>query len=453
MVLPSGREKEVTEVVRNTYTLINTIKKMYPVVNFFKDRYYPDGRVYYSEEALIETKEGGRKAAPFVSPVVNGIVMESEGYRTDRVNAPYIIPKKVIMAKDLEKKAFGEDPNSGRSPDERENELEAEYMDELRKSIYRRHEAMCTELTMTGKVIMKHYSNAEDAARDRNYETMCLKFYDDKFENEYVIDGDFTTMSAKEKLATLYDIVGILRRRGIKATDLVMTADVSRMLMTDEKFLDYYDKQKVNTGKIDQKELPEGVVCNGDINILGVTLTMFTYDEEYQETTGEIKEFLPKGTIAFLHPGMGVTSYAQVTFVKGEHFNSFAEKIVPRLVTSEENNQIELQMFSRPVMYPLDRKGWIVANIYQSVSAGDRDDEDADALEDTDTSEGTDDAGEGSSTDGVTLLTEDEINAMTTKAAVIEYGESIGMTGLSDSDYLADLKAAVISYQEEVYGE
>ena len=49
----------------------------------------------------------------------------------------------------------------------------------------------------------------------------------------------------------------------------------------------------------------------------------------------------------------------------------------------------------------------------------------------------------------VLYKTTEEINAMTTKASVIEYAESIGLTGLSDSSKLDELKTAVINYQEE----
>jgi hypothetical protein len=63
-------------MVVKTTTLIDAVKKMYPVSQFFKDRYFPDGRSFYSEKALIETKKGNKKVAPFVIPVVGGIVMD-----------------------------------------------------------------------------------------------------------------------------------------------------------------------------------------------------------------------------------------------------------------------------------------------------------------------------------------------------------------------------------------
>lgn len=429
-------------MVTETYKLINAIKKMYPVVQFFKNRYFPDGKVYYSEKALIETKKKGRAIAPFVIPVVGGIALESEGYRAMEIEAPYIAPKKVITAAELEKKAFGEPPESGRTPAQRENELEAEYMDDLRKSVSRRHELMCTELLLTGKVLMKHYANGDDAAKGVNYDLKYLQFYDKEFTNRYTFKSSFKDMSASLKIQEFYKMASELRKRGIRATDIVMASDVSMLLMSDENFLKFYDIAKVDFGDIKQTELPEGVVCNGRININGVVMTMFTYDEAYEDLDGQEKAFIPAGTILFLQPGMGETVYAQVTFFSGGSFKSYAEKIVPRFVGSEKENTAEVQVFSRPVPYPYDWEGWLVANINDVPETG------------------TGGSGQLAAKAGVpesqaaspALKTSDEINAMTKKADVTGYAESIGLSGLNAEQSLNDLKAAVLNYQEENYG-
>lgn len=459
-------------MVTNTYTLIGAVKQMHPVRTFFKDRYFPDGRVFYASKALIETKKDGRKVAPFVSPVVNGIVMDSEGYRTDEVSAPIIAPKMRVTSEALEAKAFGEDPNSDRSAEMRENELEAEYIYEMRSSIYRRHELMCSDIITTGGTVMKHYASAEDAANDRNAEVLHLRFYDDVFENKYVIDGDFQTMAAQEKMLLLYDITAELRRRGVHCTDLVMTSDVSKILMTDKGFLEYFNLMDVVTGKIDQIETPAGVVCNGTINAGGTKLTLFTYDEEFEDVDGQTKSFLPKGTMAFLHPGMGTTVYAAVNFVNNGHFESHAEKIVPRCVSSELNNVIELHTYSRPVPYPLDVNGWMVTNIYEN--SGNEPEGHMDFVDPTDPYEffeslsddpenpenpdDTPDPEDPGNPDGISdpepnLKTEEEINKLTSKASVIEYAASIGLAGLTTDSSLVDLKTAVINYQQENYSD
>lgn len=429
-------------MIRETYKLIEAIKKMYPVSQFFKNRYFPDGGNYFSEKVLIESKKKGRNIAPFVVPVVGGIAMEDQGYRAEYIDAPWIAPKMAITAADLEKKAFGESPESGRTPAQRENEIEAEHMDDLRKSVFRRHEQMCTELLLTGQILMKHFATADDAAKGSNYELKYLRHFDGEFKNRYKFAGKkFAEMTASEKIKEFYKMAAVLRARGIRATDIVMTGDVSMMLMSDKDFLDFYDKARVEFGDIKQTELPDGVACNGRININGVVMTMFTYDEIYEDLDGEEKEFLPKGTIMMLKPAIGKTVYAQVTFYSnGSGFNSYAEKIVPRLVGNEQNNAAEVQVFSRPVMYPLDRDSWLVANIYdEPVSQSEADNS-------IDTSEPATAAGSA-------LKTEAQIMAMTKKADVIAYAESIGLSGLDAEMKLDELKNEVLNYQEETYDE
>ncbi|OKZ79661.1 MAG: hypothetical protein BHW08_09285 [Clostridium sp. CAG:12237_41] len=428
-------------MIRETYKLVKTVKKMYPVVQFLKDRYFPDGPVYYSEKALIEFKKKGRKIAPFVIPLVNGIVMEKDGYRTDIVDAPYIAPKRVITAKELEQKAFGESPESGRSPEQRENELESEFIDDNRISILRRHEKMCADILLTGQVIMKHYATAEDAAKGENYDFKYLRFYEGEFKNKYKFTKKFKDMTTSEKIQEFYKMATVLRKRGVRATDIVMTSDVSMLLMSDKDFLEFYNKAKVNIGEINPTELPDGVVSNGSININGVVMTLFTYDEIYEDLDGEEKAILPAGTIAFLQPNMGTTVYAQVTFYTKDGFKSYAEKIVPRLVGDEKSNMAEVQAFSRPVMYPNDMDGWLVANIY---------DETASTQTEADNSV---DTHEPPKVDAGTLKTEAEITAMTKKAELIAYATSIGLSGLDNSMKLDELQDAILNYQEEIYGE
>ena len=188
-------------MVVETQTLINTVKKMYPVAKFFKDRYFPDGRTFYSEKALIEMKKGTRKIAPFVVPVVNGIPMESEGYSAYEVKAPYIALKMPITPEELQKKAFGESIESNRKPEDREKELEAEHMDDMRRAIYNRQELMCTEIITTGQIVMKHYSTAEDAAKGTNYKQMLLRFYSkEEFKNKYKFVKKWGEMTTSEKI-------------------------------------------------------------------------------------------------------------------------------------------------------------------------------------------------------------------------------------------------------------
>lgn len=425
-------------MVIQTVKLIDTIKKMYPVAQFFKDRYFPDAGCFYSEKALIEMKRGNRKVAPFVAPVANGIVIEKKGYKSEYVTAPYIAPKMVITPEDLEKKAFGEDPRSNRTPADREREIEAECMDDMRKSILRRHELMCIQIITDGEVLMKHFSTAQDAVDGVNYKELALRYYDNStgFKNKYKFKKDFKTMTAQERITVLYEMALELKERGVTASDIVMTGDVSMLFMTDPDFLEFYNKKAVEMGEIKQRELPDGVSYNGSININGIVFNLFTYSNKYEDLDGKAKELLPKGTIAFLQPGMGKTVYGQVTFVKGTGFESHAEKIVPRVMPDENGNLMTIGEFSRPVPYPNDPEGWLVANIYDEVSEESLNEDSAIPVADA-TEDGA-----------VDLKSEDEINSMT-KDELFKYGQSIGAP-VTTTMKLDELKSAVIEYQNSM---
>ena len=404
-------------MIRETETLIAAVKKMYPVALFFKNRYFPDGQAFYSEKALVEMKKGGRTIAPFAIPAAGGIALEKQGYRTEYLEGPYIAPKMLITAGDLAKKAFGESPESGRSPEQREEELESDVLDELRIAIFRRQEKMCVDIITNGEVLMEHYANTDDASKGINKKEMYFRYYEDKFDNKYTLSKKFSEMKAAEKIKELYKMASILISRGVRATDLVMTADVSMDLMADSDFLEFFNKARVESGTI---------------NVNGLVLTMFTYAERYVDLDGKEREMLPSGTLAMLTPNMGETAYAQVSLVKeGSGYHSYAEPIVNRIVEDVKGNTVEVQAFSRPVPYPKDWDGWLVANTNDVTRQSD-----SKTVSDSDTTE-------------VTYKTADEINAMSAKADLIAYGESIGMTGLNSSSSLAELRTAILNYQEE----
>ena len=131
---------------------------------------------------------------------------------------------------------------------------------------------------------------------------------------------------------------------------------------TYKDFLDYYDKRRVDIGSLRPIETPDGVVLNGTIDIRGVMLNIFTYDEYFVDLDGQTKAFLPAGTMAMLTPGLGKTAYGQVSFVQGEVMKSYADRIIPRIVADENTSIIEVQEFSRPVPYPEFIDGWVVAD-------------------------------------------------------------------------------------------
>lgn len=294
---------------------------------------------------------------------------------------------------------------------------------------------------------MKHYANAKDFGTN-NYKLMELQFYENEFENKYSLTKLWSLMTVKEKLLLFYNMARELKRRGVRATDVVLGAKVSDDLFSDLDFLEYFNKRVVDYGTVNPQEMPEGVTFNGSINITGIRMNFFSYDEQYEDLDGNIKEFIPSGTIAMLEPGMGKTAYGAVDYVDRDgNVQSYAEMIVPKVTADDINNTITVTEASRPLPYPLNFDGWLVADINEPISSQSLDDEESIA------GLSLDDAGDGITDEDEfrmigNFLTADEINHMTRKADLINYANGIGLEGLTDSMSLAELKEAVINYQD-----
>ena len=401
----------------------------------------------YSNEVLIECKEGSRTVAPFVVPYVNGIPIKAQKYSGYKFTPPYIGPSTVITVQDVRNKAFGEDPNSPRSAASRQNEVQAERMDDMRFATYRTMEKMCADIIMTGQCMMKHYAKADDIEKDR-YQMISMQFYEKEFTNKYKLQKSWGSMTVKEKLIQLYNMTRELKSRGVRVSDLVLGAEVSTDLFGDVDFLDYFDKRRVNYGDIDPEETPEGVTFNGTINVMGIKLNVFTYDEEYEDLDKQIKKFIPNGAIIMIQPGMGRTAYGPVDFVdEAGNVQSFAEKLVPRVLPDSKNNLLSVSMFSRPVPYPKDWKGWLVADINDPVGIvymGDSPMRVAVAGTEANAPE------PAQQDESERYMTEDELKAIQRKETMMQYADKIGMTDLTTSMTLDQMRAAILDYQDEL---
>ena len=105
--------------IYQTKTMLAAIQQMNPVTSFLRDRYFPTGSgdMFPTEEVLIEYKDAtGNKMAPVVLPRKGSISVEREGYRTDRMAPPLVAPSRPLTIDHLNKKGFGEDLFSDRTP-------------------------------------------------------------------------------------------------------------------------------------------------------------------------------------------------------------------------------------------------------------------------------------------------------------------------------------------------
>ena len=346
-----------------TKTLIAALKKVYPVSCWFRNRYFPttDKDIFPTNKILIEYKKGNRKMAPFVAPRVGGITMDREGYRSEEYEPPYIAPRRLLSIDDLNKKGFGEQLYSDKSPEQRQAEVLGEDIADLTSMIDRREEWMCSELFFTGEIVMKHYAEAYGVGAPIE---KTLRYYQNTFDNIYTPEVDWDQPDA-----TIYDdlsaMVSIMTKRGCQVTDLNMGSMAWRKFITDEKVQKMYDNKNINMGNINPRELPDGIAYQGIILIGGKTLDIFVYEEQYEDEKGNTATFMPTNKLLLTVPAVGRTMYGAITQLEQADgkYHTYREKKVPKYFADSHNDVREIRIASAPVPVPNDVEGWIVSTV------------------------------------------------------------------------------------------
>lgn len=345
--------------VYSTTRMLMAVKKLYPVFTWFKNRYFPtqDGDIFPTSQVLIETKKGGQKMAPFVLPIVGGMVMEREGYEARVYEPPCINPKKKLTIDDLNVKGFGEDLYSEKTPEQRQEEVLGEDLSEMYDSIDRRIEWMCVQLLLNGQIVMHHVADENSGKTIPK----VLRFYktEDGFQNQYTPAKKWSE-EGHDKYADLDAMVHIMNKNHCSASDLILSGDLAKDFVEDEKIQTLFNIRRMELGSITPIETPEGVGYFGTITVRGKNLNIFVVDANVD---GE--PLLAEGTVILTAPGMGRTLYGAVTQLEQSDnlYHTYRAQVVPKYIADPKKNIREVMLTSRPVPIPNDTEAWVVAKV------------------------------------------------------------------------------------------
>lgn len=120
---------------------------------YWLDGWYGRAKQFTTAEIMFDKLKTSRKLAPFVSPVVEGRVMRSQGYETRAFAPGYVKPKHIVDPNRMFNRGPGEIPGLGSSsPAARWNAAIAENLAEERESINRRENWMGAMAIIHGSV-------------------------------------------------------------------------------------------------------------------------------------------------------------------------------------------------------------------------------------------------------------------------------------------------------------
>lgn len=347
-----------------TQTMLAGIQQMTAVTSFLRDRYFPTGSgdLFPTEEVLIEYKDStGHKMAPVVLPRKGGISIEREGYSTERMAPPLVAPSRSLTIDDLNKKGFGEDLFSNKTPAQRQAEVLAQDLVDFDQMITTREEYIAAQCIFNNGYVLRQYADKYGSGEYEEYE---LRFYGKEGNSDVYAPSAMWGATGADILGDLHQMIRMLTTKGNNATEVLLGSDVADALMKNTEIRELMNLARYNVGEIAPIALPQSAARLGRLNIRGRMIDLLTYDGTYvNEETGAVESFIPAKKIAVTAPGAGRCLYGAVHQMEQTdgQWHSYMGRRVPRYWADKEGR--ELKVSSRPLIAPKTKGCFITAEV------------------------------------------------------------------------------------------
>jgi hypothetical protein len=269
---------------------------------FLLDRYFGTTQTETTEEIHFDTLDGKRRISPFVSPLVEGQIVATLGYKTATLKPAYIKDKRVFDMNRPLKRSAGEPIGGNMAPADRQRALVARDMQDQISMLNRRMEVMAGEVLTTGKSTIS----------GDKYATVVLDF--GRAAGNSITAATLWSVTTSLPLDDLQDWSQImLQSTGVMATDVIMTPDVWKVFRNNTSIKDRLNLQRsanVMPTMEQAGQIQEGGVYMGSIDNFNV----FVYAGWYVDPAdGVEKPIIPIKTVILTAPQLeGVRAYGAI---------------------------------------------------------------------------------------------------------------------------------------------
>lgn len=347
----------------DTYVLMAIAEEIVPQQTFFRDRYFPTGErdIFACDKVLTEYRKGDRKMAAFVSARAGDIPMDRIGYAIHEYQPAFIAPSRLLTLDDLTKRGFGEAIYANSSPAQRAARLVQNDLVDMDNRIIRTEEWMCAQTMLENGCTMQEMIDNQTKG-----EAKVVKFYNPGHENDHLYTvahkwsedtGDF--------FGDVPAMCRLLSKRGLRAVDLLLGADVYDAVLNMEKVQRLLDKNSgIIVGKIEQElSAYDGVTYGGTLNFRGYKLNLISVDETYVDTANAEQRYFSKTDALITAPACGHLMYGAITQINygDTKHSTIAARRVPKFSIDQENDVRKMSLKTRPLAAPKNYIPWIRA--------------------------------------------------------------------------------------------
>lgn len=348
----------------DTHTMLALNEAIKPKATFLRDRYFPTAPedIFMSEDVVVDFKDEGQEVlAPVVVPSKGGIPVAREGYETHTFTPPLVAPERPLTAGQLLKRQAGEAVFSNITPQEREAKILAQDIADLNALIDNREEFMAAQTLVNNGYTLKQYA---DKYGTNEFVEKEMKFYTGA-SNPSTYSPQTKWDNSGDIIADIAAMATALKRRGLAATDLIVSGKVADVILSDATVLKLLDNRRfILATEVNPQANDNGSTLIAVLNCKGHQINIFSYTRQYKdEATGKMVDYIPEKFAVMTAPGMGHTVYGAITQIENGQFVTYAQSRVPHYVASEHDNTRTLIQQSRPIVLPKIKNSAISAQV------------------------------------------------------------------------------------------
>lgn len=238
-----------------------------------------------SEEIHFDVQIGKRRIAPFVSPLAEGKLVESQGFRTDTFKPAYIKDKRVFDSDRPLKRVIGEALTGNLSPDQRLQSLLSQDLQDQIQMVLRRKEVMAAEALRTGKITVT----------GDGFPTIVVDFLRDATMTKTLTGANTWGSTGISPVNDVEDWgLEMLQLSGAQPMDVIFDVEAWRLFKADQNFKDAVDIRRATDGPVEIGPRAEvGGVFRGTLG----NIRLWTFQDWYVNDAGNEVPIMPAKTV------------------------------------------------------------------------------------------------------------------------------------------------------------
>ena len=272
--------------IYSTTSLNRTVLDLHRSPAFLLGLFFGSIETSDTEDIKFDVETGKPRISPFVSPLVEGKVVESLGYTTNSFSPAYVKDKRIHNPNKAFKRAMGETIGGSRTPVDRFQAALVRDLADQQAMLVRRKELMAAEVLRTGAITIT----------GDKYPTVSVNFGRDNALTVALSSGSKWGDSGVSPIKDLENwSLLVFDKSGAAPTDAVMDVAAWQKVRDDATFDKLVDKRRLSD--VDQIRYTAMIAAGGVYQGRIGELKIWLFNGNYIDDAGSSQKFLPTGTV------------------------------------------------------------------------------------------------------------------------------------------------------------